>query len=627
MADKEGSAVRDAVKSGVAAMAIGAAGMVAALVGAYWLVILIVLGVATFLVVLYVRYQMKRFYRLVVWACLELLSLFLVVPSLRAAGVVGEDCRFVVVMDSVGTGGFVALCGLCGVAMIVSAVVDWFKARGERNAGRRGGVGEVKVRGEGIAAVAAGDGGVQEVIVDRSHRQSGGITIGDVGENATVNVTVNNYYYVDGWPEAPNVEARGLFEKGRELSGRGKYREAIEKFERCLRLEADHKKQGALGLQIGNCYYGMRQYVKAGEYYGLGLREARRAGDPEGEGSNLGSIANTFVLRPAGTIASRGENVREAVKHYLAALEIYKKGEYPVDYAMTQNNLGNAYTALPSASTEERAKNVKAAIDCCRAALEIYKKDEYPVQYAATQNSLGAAYTDLPSASTEERAKNVKAAIDCYRAALEIRKKDEYPVKYAMIQNNLGGAYTYLPSASAEERAKNIKAAIDCYRAALEIRKKGEYPVEYAMTQNNLGAAYTDLPSASAEERGKNVKAAIECSRAALEIRRKDEYPVQYAMTQNNLGTAYTALPSASAEERAKNVKAAIDCYRAALEIYKKDKYPQNYCLTAANMGLLLASVGNEDACRWLKEAYSLREYLEDQGKRLEEAMGDVCKE
>lgn len=80
-------------------------------------------------------------------------------------------------------------------------------------------------------------------------------------------------------------------------------------------------------------------------------------------------------------------------------------------------------------------------------------------------------------------------------------------------------------------------------------------------------------------------------------------------------------------EERAANVRAAIECYRAALEIRKKDTMPQDYCATAANMGVLLASVDDGDACHWLKEAYALREYLEDQGKRLEEVMDRVCKD
>ncbi len=579
MADKEASGVRDAVKSGIAAMVIAAAGMVGASAGAYWFLMLIAVGVAIFLVVLYLRYRMKRFYRFVVWACLELLSLFLLVPSLRGAGVIGEHSRFVVVIDSLGSVAFVALCGLCGLAMIISAVVDCVKARGERDAESRGEVGKVKVRDEGIAPVAVGEGAVAEVRVDRLHHQSGGAAIGDVSEGATVivgeNVTVNIYYYVDGLPEAPNVEVRGLFEEGRQLCAGGKYREAIRGFEKCLGLEADQKKRGALGLQIGNCYYGMRQYVKAAEYYALGLRESREAGDPEGEASNLGSIANTYLERPAGTIASRGENVREAVKHYFAVLEIYKKDEYLVQYATTQNNLGNAYRDLPSATAEERAKNVRAAIDCYRVALEIYKKGKYAVDYAMTQNNLANVYTELPSATAEERAKNVRAAIDCCREALEIYKKDEYPVDYAMTQNNLGNVYRDLPSATAEERAKNVRVAIDCYREALEIFKKDEYPVEYAMTQNNLGNAYRHLPSGTGE----------------------------------------------------KNVKAAINCYRAALEIRKKDEYPQFYCKTAANVGLLLASIDDGDACGWLKEAYALRAYLEDQGKCLEEVMEDLCKE
>ncbi|MCJ7728338.1 MAG: hypothetical protein MUO27_00405, partial [Sedimentisphaerales bacterium] len=76
-----------------------------------------------------------------------------------------------------------------------------------------------------------------------------------------------------------------------------------------------------------------------------------------------------------------------------------------------------------------------------------------------------------------------------------------------------------------------------------------------------------------------------------------------------------------------KNIKAAIDYYRAALEIWKKDEYPQYYCRTAENLGATMALINNPDACYWLEEAYALREYLEDQGKRVEEVIRRVCKE
>ena len=95
-------------------------------------------------------------------------------------------------------------------------------------------------------------------------------------------------------------------------------------------------------------------------------------------------------------------------------------------------------------------------------------------------------------------------------------------------------------------------------------------------------------------------------------------------MTQNNLGSTYKYLPVATSDERAENVRAAIRCYEAALEIYKKDEYPQDYCQTAANMGLLLAETDKKKALWWLKEAYVLREYLEDQGKRLEDVMNNL---
>jgi hypothetical protein len=42
-------------------------------------------------------------------------------------------------------------------------------------------------------------------------------------------------------------------------------------------------------------------------------------------------------------------------------------------------------------------------------------------------------------------------------------------------------------------------------------------------------------------------------------------------------------------------------------------------------MGIALAELGRKEACHWLKEAYSLREYLPEQGKSLEKVMDRVC--
>ena len=510
--------------------------------------------------------------------------------------------------------GIIAGLTVAFILWIVRSLFRWVKPGDTTSQAKR----EIKVGTAEKSAlqIADGDNASQEQNIDKSYTQGGGIHIGDIGPGATV--TINVIDYQDGISKSPKSKVRDFFDKARAHFTKKEFDEAIRDFTHCLDIEQDSEKRGALNLQIGNCFYEKRMFLKAAEFYASGLIESRKVNDSQGEVSNLVGIANTYLLRPASSGKARGDNVRKAIEHCKNALIVFKKDEYPVDYAMTQNNLGNAYMYLPSATSEERAKNVRAAIDCCRAALEIYKKDEYPVQYATTQNNLGIAYRALPSAMPEERAQNVRAAIDCHRAALEIYKKDEYPVDYAATQNCLGNAYRALPSATPEERAQNVRAAIDCYRAALEIYKKDEYPVDYAMTQNNLGNAYRNLPSATSED----VRAAIDCYRAALEIYKKDEYPVEYATAQNNLGNAYIDLPSATSED----VRAAIDCYRAALEIYKKDEYPQYYCHTAANLGMALASIDSPDACYWLKEAYALREYLPDQGKRLEEIIRKICK-
>jgi len=169
-----------------------------------------------------------------------------------------------------------------------------------------------------------------------------------------------------------------------------------------------------------------------------------------------------------------------------------------------------------------------------------------------------------------------------------------------------------------------IKAS-EYYGAGLrESRKAGDREGE-AANLNNMGITYKARPASSREARGENIRSAIDCYNRALEIRKKDEYPVQYATTQNNLGGALTYLPSATPKERASNVREAVECYKRALEIWERGEYPQDYCQTAANMGMILADIDKAQACHWLKEAYSLREFLPQQGREIEELMERVC--
>ena len=238
--------------------------------------------------------------------------------------------------------------------------------------------------------LASGSQITQNFTVDKSQREGKGINIECIESGATVVIN-----YVDGLPETPNPEVKSLFEKGRAYYQRGELSKAIDAFKSCLTLEREHEKLGALNLQIGNCYYDLHRYIKAAEFYALGLQESRKANDQQGQASNFASIANTYLMRPSSSGAARGDNVRQAILNYENALKIFIKDEYPVDYAMTQNNLGTAYTYLPAATPEQRAQNVRNAIDCYKAALEIRKKDEYPQNYCQTAANMGLILAEI----------------------------------------------------------------------------------------------------------------------------------------------------------------------------------------------------------------------------------------
>ncbi|MEH2150877.1 CHAT domain-containing protein, partial [Nostoc sp.] len=113
-------------------------------------------------------------------------------------------------------------------------------------------------------------------------------------------------------------------------------------------------------------------------------------------------------------------------------------------------------------------------------------RSAFPVDWAMTQNNLGAAYGDR---ILGERADNIELAIAAFSAALEVRTRSAFPVDWAMTQNNLGAAYG---DRILGERAENIELAIAAYTAALQVRTKSAFPQNHAETLLNLGRLYQD---------------------------------------------------------------------------------------------------------------------------------------
>jgi len=84
---------------------------------------------------------------------------------------------------------------------------------------------------------------------------------------------------------------------------------------------------------------------------------------------------------------NREANLRRTISGYRSALQVYTYERYPMDYAITQNNLGKAYAAL--SEVQDKEDNLKSAIDACSQALKVLTVDAFPVDYAHTTFDIG----------------------------------------------------------------------------------------------------------------------------------------------------------------------------------------------------------------------------------------------
>jgi tetratricopeptide (TPR) repeat protein len=121
----------------------------------------------------------------------------------------------------------------------------------------------------------------------------------------------------------------------------------------------------------------------------------------------LGWAEALWALRTA-DVNTRLTQALEAAKEALSMLS----SATPDEVARGQVLMGLLLSDLPTAN---QAANLRQAIACYEAALRVYTEEDFPVQWAMTQNNLGTAYQNLPSG---DRAANLRQAIACYEAAI-----------------------------------------------------------------------------------------------------------------------------------------------------------------------------------------------------------------
>lgn len=262
-------------------------------------------------------------------------------------------------------------------------------------------------------------------------------------------------------------------------------------------------------------------------------------------------------------------HLQQASTLYIAALIFFNEKEFPVQWALIQNNLSNAYRKLNTVDRKE--ENLQMAISACKAALRVFTKKNFPAAWAMTQCNLGAAYSQL---SLGDYSANLQTTITAYDSSLRIYTEKDFSREWATVQNNLGNAYLRLPSG---DRNENLQKAIAAYEAAQRVRTEKD-SLDWAATQHNLGNTYLAL---TVGDRSKNIQKAISSFEAAFRVYTEKNFPWDWAMVQNAMGLAYKNLPTG---DRKENLQKAIICFENALKIWTAENFPNDYQMVTRNL-------------------------------------------
>ncbi|MBN1322741.1 MAG: CHAT domain-containing protein, partial [Methanotrichaceae archaeon] len=173
----------------------------------------------------------------------------------------------------------------------------------------------------------------------------------------------------------------------------------------------------------------------------------------------------------------KAENIERAINHYQEALKIRTLETFPVEWAMTQNNLAAAYS---NRIKGDKAENIERAINHYQEALKIYTLEAFPVEWAMTQNNLAAAYSNRIRG---DRADNIDLAINHYQEALKKYSPMAHPHRSRSAAGRLGRLLIQLQRWSEAANAFDLAmdATTNLYRGSVsntsregELREAGD---------------------------------------------------------------------------------------------------------------------------------------------------------
>jgi tetratricopeptide (TPR) repeat protein len=154
----------------------------------------------------------------------------------------------------------------------------------------------------------------------------------DIGERMWSHRMLAEYH--GGLKEAADRRLGLMFRKGLALKNKGKFRSAIEAFERCLAENLTPRQHAALLVTAGNCHYAANDLPAAKDHYHKAGLISIESND---DNAHLSSLINLGIASAA---HNRWD---EAIAHYHQAIGLDQKLGYISGEAIDLNTLGLLY--------------------------------------------------------------------------------------------------------------------------------------------------------------------------------------------------------------------------------------------------------------------------------------------
>ncbi len=199
------------------------------------------------------------------------------------------------------------------------------------------------------------------------------------------------------------------------------------------------------------------------------------------------NLGNAYIRRKLG---KPHENVALAISAREASLRVFTRMRYPEQWAVANYNLGNLWKDSPldtvivsGVPNQEKERNLKRAIAHYTAALEVFTEDRFPDNWAACCLNMGTCWAMKYEGDRNENLDNAtKATV----ASQRVFTKDKNPVYWAIACFNLGNIWS---DRLLDDKQESQSKAIGYYEQSLTVLIPEKYPVQHKMVQDALEMA------------------------------------------------------------------------------------------------------------------------------------------